>query len=650
MGSPIRPSLEQPKLILMRDELNALHREKAYASSHTENKLKRGVQTALLWFDGALELICIFLILTTIVVTLAQVFFRYVLNASLSWPEELARWAFVWTVFVGMAIGVHRNAHIAIDLLRRKLSDRWQSIHTIFMQIVICTTSIALLKHGWSLASNASYVSPALEWHFRYLYSAVPCGAALNLFYLARQRIPGIKYPFNAIVTFIMGVFLYLIVGYLSKGFLAGIQSSPILLISMLTLTLLGMPIGFVLTLSTILAIAPQGDLMMLIVPQSLTSALDSFILLAIPFFILSGGIMNITGITDRLIRLATSLVGHLRGGLGQVNIVTSVMMGGLTGSSIADAAATTKTIVPAMKKRGYNREFSCAVTSVSSILANLIPPSMSLILYGALASVSVGALFMATILPGLLVAVALMVTVFIVSIRKGYGRDIARVTLQERMAAFYKALPALFLPVGIVGGVRFGIFTATEAGAMAFLYSLAIGFLFYRQVNLRALVDSVRESLQDIIAVMFIVAAASPFSWVLVTDQAPQKIAAGLGEIASEPIVLLMLLNVFLLLVGLIMELVAAMVILVPILIPIITASGIDPIHFGIVLVMNLVLGALTPPMGMLVFTTARIARASVTGVFYAALPFLLSILLVLCVVTYFPALSLILTNWIGP
>lgn len=634
----------------MRDKLNAIHPEKAYAFSHTCHRVKRGVQTALYWFDGILELSCILLILTTVVVTLTQIFFRYVLNASLSWPEELARWAFVWMVFVGMAIGVHRNSHIAIDLLRRNLSDRWQSVHTIFMQIVICATSIALLKHGLDLAGKASYVSPALEWHFRYLYSAVPCGAALNLFYLARQRIPGMKYPLNAVFTLVMGVFLYLIMGYLSTTYLAGLPASPTLLICMLTLILLGVPIGFVLTFSAILAISPQGDLMLLIVPQSLTSALDSFILLAIPFFILSGGIMNITGITDRLIRLATSLVGHLRGGLGQVNIVTSVMMGGLTGSSIADAAATTRTLVPAMEQHGYHRNFSCAVTSASSVLANLIPPSMSLILYGALASVSVGALFMATILPGLLVAAVLMIAVFIVSIRKGYGRDVTRATMHERMVAFYKAFPALLLPVGIVGGVRFGIFTATEAGAMAFLYSLGIGFLFYRQVNLDALVDSVRESLQDIIAVMFIVAAASPFSWVLVTDQAPQKIAAGLGGMASEPVVLLMLLNVFLLIVGLIMELVAAMVILVPILIPIITAGGIDPIHFGIVLVINLVMGALTPPMGMLVFTTARIAHASVAGVFYAVLPFLLSIIIVLLVVTYFPALSLTLPNWIGP
>jgi len=152
------------------DELNAIHPEKAYAFSHTCNLLKRGVQTALRWFDGVTELICILLILTTVVVTLTQIFFRYALNASLSWPEELARWAFVWMVFVGMAIGVHRNSHIAIDLLRRHLSDRWQSVHTISMQIVIWATSIALLKHGWSLASKASYVSPALEWHFRYLY------------------------------------------------------------------------------------------------------------------------------------------------------------------------------------------------------------------------------------------------------------------------------------------------------------------------------------------------------------------------------------------------------------------------------------------------------------------------------------------------
>lgn len=302
------------------------------------------------------------------------------------------------------------------------------------------------------------------------------------------------------------------------------------------------------------------------------------------------------------------------------------------------------------MEQRGYHPNFSCAITSASSVLANLIPPSLSLILYGALASASVGALFVATIVPGLLVAGALMAVVFIVSIRKGYGRDVERAAGRERMAAFYKASPALLLPIGIVGGVRLGIFTATEAGAMAVFYGIVIGFLFYGQIRLNALADSVRESLHDAIAVMFIVAAASPFAWVLATEQAPQKIAAILGEMASQPLLLLLLTNIFLLIVGLIMELVAAMVILVPILVPIITAAGIDPIHFGIVLVINLVMGALTPPMGMLVFTTARVAQASVAGVFYATVPFLLSIIAVLFLVTYVPALSLTLLSWIGP
>jgi tripartite ATP-independent transporter DctM subunit len=545
-GSVYSPGYGATNSISMSDELISKHLEGANAFSHLRIRLEWGLQTALRWFDGAVELGCIVLILTTVVVTLTQVFFRYVLNASLSWPEELARWAFVWVVFVGMALGVHRDSHIAIDVLRRKLSDRHQSIHTIFVQAVICATSIALLKYGWGMANSTSYVSPALELHFRYLYLAVPCGAALNLFYLVRQRIPGMKYPLNAVLTLGIGFLLYFIIGNLGAAYLAGLQASSILLIWMLILILLGVPIGFVLTLSAIAAISPQGDLLLLIVPQSLAAALNSFILLAIPFFILTGGIMNVSGITDHLIRLATALVGHFRGGLGQVNIVTSIMMGGLTGSSIADASATTKTLVPAMEKRGYHRNFSCAVTSASSVLANLIPPSMSLILYGALASVSIGALFIATIVPGLLVAGALMAVVFIVSIRKGYGRDVGQATMHERTAAFYRASPALLLPIGIVGGVRFGIFTATEAGAMAVFYGLGIGFLFYRRINLVALVNSLRESLQDIIAVMFIVAAASPFAWVLVTDQAPQKIAASLGGMAAEPLLLLVLINAF--------------------------------------------------------------------------------------------------------
>jgi C4-dicarboxylate transporter DctM subunit len=324
--------------------------------------------------------------------------------------------------------------------------------------------------------------------------------------------------------------------------------------------------------------------------------------------------------------------------------------MGGITASSAADCASDSKILIPQMEKRGYPRSFACANTASSAVLANLIPPSMGFILYGALASVSVGALFVATIIPGLLVAGAQMVTVFWISVRKGYGSDNPRATARERLNAFLLALPALLLPLGIVGGVRIGMYTATEAGAIAVIYSLLIGYFLIRKMNLREVVSSVRESLHDVAAIMFVVAAASPFAWVLVTEQVPQKIAAALGEMASHPALLLLMTNGFLLVVGLFMEMVAAMVILVPILVPIILKAGIDPVQFGIILVMNIVMGALTPPMGVLIFTSARIAKADVADVFKAALPFILSILAVLMLVTYVPSLSLFLPDLFGP
>jgi C4-dicarboxylate transporter DctM subunit len=412
----------------------------SYVPSYVLRSLALGVKRGLRWLDGAVELSCILLLLTTVVVTVTQVFFRYVLNASLSWPEEMARWAFIWLVFIGMALGVQRDGHISLDVLRRKLRGSWQTVLTLFAHVVICATSVALLRHGWDLASRATYVSPALEWHFRYLYSAGPCGAALNLIYRARQRVDGVRYPLNAILVLVMGSFLYLVVGPLKTLSITGFQPTVILMICTLVLLFLGVPIGFALAFSTIAAISPQGNLMMLTVSQNLTSGVDSFTLLAIPFFLLSGGLMNVTGISDRLLTFASSLVGHLRGGLAQVNVINSVFMGGITASSAADCASDSKILVPQMEKRGYPRSFSCANTASAAVLANLIPPSMGLILYGALASVSVGALFIATIVPGLLVAGAQMITVFVISIRKGYGRDIPRATTRERLNAFFRA------------------------------------------------------------------------------------------------------------------------------------------------------------------------------------------------------------------
>jgi tripartite ATP-independent transporter DctM subunit len=282
--------------------------------------------------------------------------------------------------------------------------------------------------------------------------------------------------------------------------------------------------------------------------------------------------------------------------------------------------------------------------------LANLIPPSLALILYGALASVSVGALFLATIVPGLLIAIALGIVVYILSVRRGYGSDIEKASGRERWVAIRGALPALILPVGIVGGVRFGVFTATEAGAVAVVYAIAIAFVFYRRVSPRDISITLRDAMVDTASIMVIVAAAVPFAWVLVSQQVPQQAAMNLAALTSRPALLLLAINVFLLVVGLFMEIFAGMVILVPLFIPIIVAAGIDPVHFGIILVANLVIGALTPPLGVLTFITARVTGTDVGAVFRAVVPFLAGMILVLLLITYIPGLSLALPNLVRP
>jgi tripartite ATP-independent transporter DctM subunit len=371
---------------------------------------------------------------------------------------------------------------------------------------------------------------------------------------------------------------------------------------------------------------------------------------MAIPFFITAAAIMNAGGITERLIGLAAHFVGHLRAGLGQVNILTSVMLGGVSGSSMADAGSTAKIMVPEMEKGGYPRAFSCALTSASAVIANLIPPSLGLIIYGALASVSVGALFIATIVPGLLVALALSITLYIIALRSGYGAMAPKSSAGDRWRAFLPALPALALPVLIVGGVRFGVFTATEAGAMAFVYAILCGTLVYRMLTVGRFFTAFRDATQDTIVVMFVVAAASPFAWVLASQQVPQTVGAALSGMAGSPQMLLLLIILLLLFIGLFMEMIAAMVIMVPVFVPVIVAAGLDPIQFGVVIVLSLVIGALTPPLGMLIFTTARVGQISPSEVFRAVVPFVAALIAVLLLVAFVPTISTGLLAMIGP
>ena len=597
--------------------------------------------------DRGLEHVCAALILTAAAIACLQVFCRYALNASLAWPEEVALWAFGWAVFLGMAVMVGRDGHVAIDVVSRFLPTRWKVLHGFFIRVVVAATSVMLILQGLDYSGRIMQVAPATQWSLKYLFVAASVGGALNLVYLLRPRAGP---AWSGVATVLGGVLLYYAVRH-GAGMLYGSSASAVaLMIVGLGLIFLEVPIAFALAFGAFAAFSPLGSMMLMIVPQNMSASLNSFTLLAIPFFIMAAAVMNAGGITAKLVGLAVTLVGHLRGGLGQANVVTNTLLAGVSGSSSADASAVAKLMVPEMEKRGYDRAFSCALTSASSTLANLIPPGLGLIIYAALASVSVGALFVATIVPGLLAASALALTVYVISRRGGYGGDVARSTGAERLSAFGAAVPALLLPLVIVGGVRFGAFTATEAGAIAFVFAIFCGIFVYRRLTLANFSEAVRESAFDTVAVTIIIAAAAPFAWVLAAEQVPQKIAAALGALSSNQYMLLLLINLFLLFVGLFMEMIAALAILVPILVPIIIAAGYDPVTFGIVLILNLVIGALTPPMGMLVFITARVGKADVTKVFWAVLPFVAALLTVLALVTYIPALTTAPLKMFGP
>jgi C4-dicarboxylate transporter DctM subunit len=454
----------------------------------------------------------------------------------------------------------------------------------------------------------------------------------------------------SGLATLLAGIGFYYVLRHTGSNVWGSLSISSILMIVGLALIFLEVPIMFALVLGSFAAMSTQPASMLVIITQNMSGSLNSFTLLAIPFFIMAAAVMNAGGITVRIVDLASHMVGHFKGGLAQANVATNVMLAGVSGSSTADASATAKLLVPQMEKHGYDRPFSCALTAAASTLANMIPPGLGLIIYAALASVSVGAIFVGTIVPGLMVALALSIVVYIVSTIKGYGGEQIRSTGAERWRAFGLAVPALLLPVLIVGGVRFGIFTATEAGAMAFLFALFCGAFIYRALSAANLIGALREAAEDTVAVAVIIAAASPFAWILTFEQAPQKIAAWLGTLSSDPILLLLLINLFLLFVGLFIEMIAALVILVPILVPVVVAAGVDPLHFGVVMVINLVIGALTPPLGVLVFTTARVGRTDSTAVFKAILPFVAAQLVILVLITLVPQFTMLPIKWFGP
>lgn len=420
----------------------------------------------------------------------------------------------------------------------------------------------------------------------------------------------------------------------------------PIIL--MLVLLALNMRVAFAVSLAGMFFFLATKGIPTELFIQRFVSATHSFPLLAVPFFVLAGVIMNAAGVTRRLMALADVFVGHRIGGLAKVNIMLSTLMGGMSGSANADAAMQSKILVPEMSKAGYDKAFSTAVTATSSIISAIIPPSIGLILFGYLGDVSIGKLFVAGVVPGLMLCVALMLVAGHVSKIRGYApmRSVAA-GWEERRRLLFESFWAILLPIGIILGIRFGFFTPTEAGAAAVVYATIIGF-FYRDLTLSKIPKVFLEAVTATSVVMLIICAATSLGYYMSWEQIPKKAADLLLSVSENPYVLLLLINGLLLFIGLFLEGSAGLILLTPILVPVAASTGIDPVQFGIVMVLNLTIGGVTPPMGTLMFVSCSITGVSIGDFSRAVIPFFAVLVGVLLLLTFVPVLTTGLPNLI--
>ena len=416
-----------------------------------------------------------------------------------------------------------------------------------------------------------------------------------------------------------------------------------VLTITLITLLILRVPIGFCLMLSSFAYILVTGDISFDIMTQRLEAGAEKFTLLAVPFFIMAGKLMNAAGITDRIFNFARAIVGHIPGGLGHANVLASIFFSGMSGAAVADAGGLGSIEIEAMRKDGYEAGFSGAITAASSTIGPIIPPSIPMIVYGVFAETSVAALFAAGVIPGLLMGLSLMIMVYVYSIRFNYPKH-ARAKLKQLYGAFIAAIPPLITPLILVGGILGGVFTPTEAGAVAALYALFLGSVFYRTLNLKKIWEVFLDSSFTTGSVMLIVIAASLFGWVLTLERIPVIAGSFILSFTQNKIIILLITNLFLFFVGCFLEPVAAMIILIPVFLPICEQLGINTVHFGIIMVLNLMIGLLTPPVGLVLYIIADIAHISFEQVVRATLPFLIPLIVVLFLLTYWPYIVLIL------
>lgn len=591
---------------------------------------------------GAAAVFCLVAIAAT---TLAGVISRYIFAASLTWTGEAGQWLFIYLIFLGVPLAHRGRLHIAIGGFEKLLPPRARPIHQVLIDASVAYTTIVLMGGAQELLDLIGGKSTALALPAWLQYAGIPASCIAGLIYIALRDLDRDHGRYLGALGVALGAAFYLAAELIA---LPPIAPLTMLIVVFLGGMALGMPIAFAMLLSVFLADLSAGVLPPAAIAQNVVRGSGQFLLLAIPLFLLAGALMDVGGLAKRLIDFAHTLVRHMRAGLAQVTIVAATLYGGVSGSSNANAALNARLMYPAMVKEGYKPPFAAAVCAAASMTDNIIPPSIGMLIVGAATGISVGQMFVAGIVPGLLFAGVLMLTVWAVATARGYKSNAPRANWAERGHAMAAAIPVILLAVFIVATLRLGIATPTETGAMAVAFAFIAGLWLNRGLSPAELWRSLRQTALDSAMIGLLIGAATPFGFVLTTEHVPQAIVEFGETWLVQKWVMLLFLNGVLLLAGMVMDIGAAMLIFAPLFLPLIERFGVEPVHFALIVICNLMIGGLKPPFGILAFIVATITRLPVMSVFLALIPFLIALLAALLLVTYIPAITMGLL-WLG-
>jgi len=622
---------------------------------HWYDRLENGVTSVVRVVSATL--------LLAIVLTISwQVTARYIPDMRVPrWTEEISLIFMVWLAMLGSGLAVRAGEHLSVDVVTRQLPKRVQRGLERAVWLAFAGFGGYLVWYGWELSQRTmTQTFAATQLPVGWMYLGLPFGGALMALYSLRNvvRLPHpeldeVIESANVRGNWTVRIAILVILGALASGaialFGADVLFGPVgvLLGGMGVLMLLGVPIAVALgvasliTVTTLHLVDPSmRSLPPLIVAQRMANGVSSTPLLAIPFFILAGLIMAEGGIATRLVEFSRVLVGPIRGGLAHVNVVASMLFGGTSGSAVADVSSNGSILIPMMKKKGYDADFSVGVTVASSVQGIIIPPSHNAVIYSlAAGGVSISALFLAGYLPGAMIGIFLMLASYVLALRRGYPSD-SRPPFLESLKVSFVAIPGLFVGLIIVGGIAFGWFTATEAAAIGAVVAFLVSTLIYREMGVRKVWRVAQQAVRTISIVIFLIATASAFAWLMAYLRIPAILANSILGFSDNPIVLLALINVLLLMLGAIMDMAPLILILTPILLPIVTADPINmsTVHFGIMLLMNLGLGLTTPPVGTALFVGCAIGKIRIERASRAMVYLWPPLLLALILVTYFP------------